>query len=92
MVDTMLEIDKEVYGKYVRYEKKQKKTHVCPPQQGDVRNTKGSTYVLQEVVKIAERVWVHHKPIGTLRCKQVDKRRETYCGVARRRYESDAQK
>ena len=45
MVDVMLEIDREIYGKYVIY-RKNKKTHVCSPQQGDVRNAKGSTSVL----------------------------------------------
>ena len=46
MVDAMLEIDKEIYGKYVIY-RENEKTHVRLPQQCDVQNAKGGTSVLQ---------------------------------------------
>ena len=46
MVGAMLEIDKDVYGKYMSYTEITVKTHVRPPQKGGVRNTKGGTPII----------------------------------------------
>ena len=68
------------------------KAHVHSPQKGDVRNAEGNTDVLQKSIKRAEGIWFCDKPIRPMSCKEVDKRRTTHCGMARRRHGSVTQK
>ena len=92
MVNAMLDIDAELYARYVINGKNCKKTHVRSPQQGDVRHAKVSVTLLPKTVKIIKKVWICHQPVKYLHVKQLDGGRTTHSGPACRRHKSVTQK
>ena len=84
MVYSMLDINAELYCKYVIIGKNSKKTLVRLPQQGYVHKAGGGTYSLPKTAKIFKGIWINHQPIQSLIGKQVDGRSKTNSGLAPR--------
>ena len=55
MANAMLEIDMEMYERYVIYGVNEK-THVHLPRKGDVRNAEGRNFVLQKFDKRSKKI------------------------------------
>ena len=92
MVDAVLEIDREIYGKFVRYRRNRKRHMYVRLRKVMCGTLKAALLYYRKNFKRAEIIWVRHKPIQPLHIKKGDKRRATYHGVACRQYESVTQK